>query len=89
MATVGCTPFFSGIFVFTWLNVSQLCQTSSVHDVSSRLEVDREEDGVCRGVVTSQRKMHARLSFSAMFVIMFIFWYSVLPLPSMLGVELS
>lgn len=41
------------------------------------------------GVVTSQRKMHARLSFSAMFVIMFIFWYSVFPLPSMLSVELS
>lgn len=32
--------------------------------------------------------MHARLSFSAMFVIMFIFWYSVFQLPSMWGVEL-
>lgn len=37
------------------------------------------------GVVTSQRKS---LSFSAMFVIMFIFWYSVFQLPSMWGVEL-
>lgn len=88
VATLGCTPFFSGIFVFTWLNVSQLCQKSLVHNVSSLLEVEREEDGVCRGVVTSQRKMHARLSFSAMFVIMFIFWYSVFKLPSMWGVEL-
>lgn len=35
------------------------------------------------GVVTSQRKS---LSFSAMFVIMFIFWYSVFQLPSMWGV---
>ena len=41
VTTLGCTPFFSGIFVFTWLIVSQLCQTL-VHNVSSRLEVERE-----------------------------------------------
>lgn len=76
VATLGCTPFFSGIFVLTWLNVSHLYQRSVVHSVSSRLEVERGEDGVCRGSHTSaksQRKMRAQLSLGAIFVIMLFF----------------
>ena len=87
MATLGCTPFFSGIHVLTWLNVSQLCQRSVVHYVSSRLEVEERKicwrlPGGTRTSAKSQRKMHAQLSLSAMFVIMFMFWYSFFPLLS-------
>ena len=64
------------------------CAKDLVHIVSSRLEVEVTRGrwrlpGGSHTSAKSQRKVHAQLSLSAMFVIKFMFWYSFFPLLSM------